>query len=521
SSPRTGGFSTKAGSGEWRRRRDRVAPDAAAHRGGSSQGVPDHGRQPRGGHRSYGGFRPAALLRRDDFAHDATTGTEPARSDPPSVPVAELHRHLPRGADPPLRMEHVRLRRPGYARRRPLLGAGRVRVVRDQVAGAACGFPVGDLDDDVAQPGHDRASVPVLPAPRLGGIAQTAHRACVPRRCVLDLPVATVLPDDPERARGCCPRGRRQRVPDHVARRRQGREAGDRSRGPLPVPLLLERLLRPADLLAQQRQDLDALGGVAAVHHDPSWGSVEPTDGRLRRVHAPGDHLVPLRAEGIHRRHHAHRCERLSPVRVALIGSGWIQDFHARGVLEYPDAQLVAVANHREESARALAERYSIPHVTTDWPSLTEDDTVQAAVIATPNALHAEQAMAFLDAGKHVLVEKPMAVSVEECDAMIDASHRGSASLMVAHCWRFHPGVIAMRDRIASGELGEVVKTRGYGVHAGWGPKGWFVDPALGGGGALVDMGVHAIDTARFVLGDPTPERVCAAVGTRYGSYTV
>jgi len=206
---------------------------------------------------------------------------------------------------------------------------------------------------------------------------------------------------------------------------------------------------------------------------------------------------------------------------VALIGSGWIQDFHARGVLEYPDAQLVAVANHREESARALAERYSIPHVTTDWPSLTEDDTVQAAVIATPNALHAEQAMAFLDAGKHVLVEKPMAVSVEECDAMIDASHRGSASLMVAHCWRFHPEVIAMRDRIASGELGEVVKTRGYGVHAGWGPKGWFVDPALGGGGALVDMGVHAIDTARFVLGDPTPERVCAAVGTRYGSYTV
>ena len=109
-----------------------------------------------------------------------------------------------------------------------------------------------------------------------------------------------------------------------------------------------------------------------------------------------------------------------------------------------------------------------------------------------------------------MLVEKPMAVTVAECDAMIAAAGRGGASLMVAHCWRFHDDVIALRDRVAAGELGEVVKTRGYGVHANWGPEGWFVDPELAGGGALLDMGVHAIDTARFLLGDPEPGRVCA-----------
>jgi predicted dehydrogenase len=208
--------------------------------------------------------------------------------------------------------------------------------------------------------------------------------------------------------------------------------------------------------------------------------------------------------------------------RVALFGCGWIQDFHARGVIAHGD-ELVAVANHREESARAFADRHAIPRVTTDWEALAADPDVDAAVVATPNALHAPQTIALLRNGKHVMVEKPMAISVAECDAMIAASRDDGASLMVAHCWRFRDEVRAMRDRIASGELGDVVRTHGYGVHAGWGPSGWFTDPALAGGGALVDMGVHAIDTARFLLGDPTFAGVCAAIGTRYaeGRYTV
>jgi predicted dehydrogenase len=203
-------------------------------------------------------------------------------------------------------------------------------------------------------------------------------------------------------------------------------------------------------------------------------------------------------------------------LRVALFGSGWIQDRHARGVLATSDAELVAVANHREPSAAALAERFGIATVTTDWEALAASGDIDAAIVATPNALHAPQTIRLLDHGKHVLVEKPMATSVAECDAMIEASRRSGAFLMVAHCWRFHRDVIAMRERVAAGELGEIVKTRGYGIHLEDGPGGWFLEPALAGGGALVDMGVHAIDTARFLLGDPEPRRVCAVVGTRY-----
>jgi predicted dehydrogenase len=210
-------------------------------------------------------------------------------------------------------------------------------------------------------------------------------------------------------------------------------------------------------------------------------------------------------------------------IRVAMFGCGWIQDFHARGVSAHTAGEIVAVANHREETALAFAERHGIRRVTTDWQALAADPGVDAAIVATPNALHAPQTVALLRAGKHVLVEKPMATSVVECDAMIEAARESGASLMVAHCWRFHEEVRALGSRIAAGELGEVVKTRGYGVHAGWGPSGWFTDPKLAGGGALVDMGVHAIDTARFLLGDPLPDRVCAVIGTRYadGRYAV
>ena len=207
-------------------------------------------------------------------------------------------------------------------------------------------------------------------------------------------------------------------------------------------------------------------------------------------------------------------------MRVGLFGCGWVQDFHARGVLELGH-ELVAVANHREGSAVRFAERHGIDRVTTDWEALARDPDIDAGIVATPNALHAPQSIALLESGTHVLVEKPMAMNVAGCDAMLAAAGVGGASLMVAHCWRFHPSVLALHDRIASGELGEVVKTRGYGVHAGWGPSGWFTDPALAGGGALPDMGVHAIDTARFLLGDPEPRRVCAAIGTRYGDYEV
>jgi predicted dehydrogenase len=205
---------------------------------------------------------------------------------------------------------------------------------------------------------------------------------------------------------------------------------------------------------------------------------------------------------------------------LALLGCGWVADMHARAAAECGHT-VVAVANHRLESAERFASEHVIERVTTDWRALVSAPDVDVVIVCTPNSLHAEQSIAALAAGKHVLCEKPMATTTADGEAMLAAAALHDRLLLVLHPWRHHPAVIAVRDAIAEGDLGRVVRTHGYGVHADWGPSGWFTDPALAGGGALVDMGIHAIDTARFLLGDPEARRVAASIATAHGSYGV
>jgi predicted dehydrogenase len=115
-----------------------------------------------------------------------------------------------------------------------------------------------------------------------------------------------------------------------------------------------------------------------------------------------------------------------------------------------------------------------------------------------------------------VMVEKPMAMNAEEAAALLEASKKSGAVLMVAHCWRFDEEVNWLRKQREAGKLGRIIRTKGYGVHANWGPSGWFTQKRMAGGGALADMGVHALDTARYLLGDPKPVSVYARIGTHY-----
>ncbi len=208
-------------------------------------------------------------------------------------------------------------------------------------------------------------------------------------------------------------------------------------------------------------------------------------------------------------------------LRIGIVGTGYIAAYHARGILQTPDAALAAASGLDRKQAEEFAGRFQVPSTFDRWEDLVEAPGLDAVVIAAPNAVHAPCARAALSRDLHVLVEKPMACTLEEAAGMAELARDRKKVLQVGHMWRFDREVIYARDLVRDGRLGRVFKTKGYGIHVHWGPGGWFTDKALAGGGALVDMGVHAIDTARFILGDPVPQTVFACMGSHVKKFEV
>ncbi len=205
-------------------------------------------------------------------------------------------------------------------------------------------------------------------------------------------------------------------------------------------------------------------------------------------------------------------------MKIAFAGTGGINKVHARAAQSL-GLDLVAAVNHRPESMTEFGKEFGIPRQYETVEAMLKDGGVDALVVSTPNYLHAPQTIAALEAGVHVMVEKPMAMNAQEAEQMCAAADQSGKLLMVAHCWRFHPEVQWLRSQAE--RLGPIIRTKAYSVHVNWGPSGWFAQKQYAGGGAMADMGVHALDTTRFLLGDPQPVSVYAKVGTNYGKYDV
>jgi predicted dehydrogenase len=167
-----------------------------------------------------------------------------------------------------------------------------------------------------------------------------------------------------------------------------------------------------------------------------------------------------------------------------------------------PSAAFVAVQDVRAEAAQAAAQQFGVPKVYATAEEVFADPAIEAVYIATPVAVHAGQVMAAASAGKHVFVEKPIALNVSEAEQAIAACERAGVLLGCGYMMRFHALNVAARDLIARGELGRVVAGRAQ--LTCWYPPipgAWRQDPALGGGGSLMDMGSHCIDLLEFITG--------------------
>lgn len=183
------------------------------------------------------------------------------------------------------------------------------------------------------------------------------------------------------------------------------------------------------------------------------------------------------------------------------------------------DSRVIAVADIDGEKAADVAARFRIPNVYENWRELIANPEIDAVTVATPNYLHAEMAIEAAKAGKHVLVEKPMALTVADADAMLAAAKAAGVVLMVEQTERFSPSHEVARDMLAKGCLGKIGSIRTRSSHSGpeyWSPgSAWFFDEKQAGFGAMADLGIHKLDLIRWLVGDEVVD-VAAFANTQF-----
>ena len=187
-------------------------------------------------------------------------------------------------------------------------------------------------------------------------------------------------------------------------------------------------------------------------------------------------------------------------VKVGVIGAGFAGAFHARAYAKVPGAEVVTIADQDESKAVALAAEVGA-RAATDAEAIFRDPEIAIIDVALPTPLHPEYAIRAFEAGKHVVIEKPLALSVEESNSIINAAKVSGKFLMVAHVLRFWPEYIAIRKVLQSGRLGlpRIATAHRLSNMPQWAT--WFRDPALTGGSVL-DLHIHDLDLVRWLLRD-------------------
>ncbi len=218
-------------------------------------------------------------------------------------------------------------------------------------------------------------------------------------------------------------------------------------------------------------------------------------------------------------------------IRTAIIGASFARAAYLPALATIPDVEVVAVASARLESAQAAAAAFSIPHAYDDWRTMLDRHPVDLVGIATPVIYHAPMTLAALDAGAHVICEKPMAMNAAEARQMLDRAEALGRVHLIGHELRFNPNRRKIRHLIADGTIGTVRHVNIVNISATWGdpasrPAGDWWSLAEMGGGRLGANGSHQIDLLRFWLGEVAavsgevrtlvPDRIDPRTGERW-----
>jgi myo-inositol 2-dehydrogenase / D-chiro-inositol 1-dehydrogenase len=201
-------------------------------------------------------------------------------------------------------------------------------------------------------------------------------------------------------------------------------------------------------------------------------------------------------------------------VKVGILGSGFEADIHAESFRLMPDeAEVVAVASPTPGNAQQFAEKHRIPRFFTDYRKLLAEPDIEMITIAAPNQLHATMTVDAANAGKHIVCEKPLAMTLEEADLMIDICRRKGVLLLYAEELFFTPKYVKAKKMADEGAFGRVYMVKQTEKH--FGPHApWFWDVEQSGGGVFMDMGCHGIAFCYWFLGRPAIKSVLCHMGT-------
>ena len=197
----------------------------------------------------------------------------------------------------------------------------------------------------------------------------------------------------------------------------------------------------------------------------------------------------------------------MEKLRFGILGCGTIGDVHARAISELDIAELVAFCDPNEQRADEYTKRHSAKRYYLNYGEMLSAEDIDAVAICTPSGMHAEQAITALNAGKHVLLEKPMALNEKDAKAILDAAERSGKTLSVIFQARYADDIIRLKRHIENGDLGNIVfcdiymkfwRDDAYFKASPW--RGTF---AMDGGGALMNQGIHGIDIMHYMLGQP------------------
>ena len=206
-------------------------------------------------------------------------------------------------------------------------------------------------------------------------------------------------------------------------------------------------------------------------------------------------------------------------IRVGMIGAGAIAPFHCMELTAHRDAEIVAVADLSKVRREELAEQFGISRTVASWERIVEDTDIDAVSIALPNHLHATVAIAALKAGKHVHLDKPFALSLQEAKRVAAAAKKSGKMFMVGMNQRYRAECQGLRNAIDRGRLGDIYHVRTFWFRRAGAPRfgTWFVSKKLGGGGCMLDIGVHYLDLALYLIDNWDPVSVTGRVTTLFG----